>query len=61
MIDPIPEMAAIASKAGVPFHVDACLLEAPCELLRGLHRPVCAVRIVPRDGTDKNKLHHGTR
>ena len=25
MIDPIPEMAAIASKAGVPFHVDACL------------------------------------
>jgi sphinganine-1-phosphate aldolase len=25
MIDPIPEMAAIASAAGVPFHVDACL------------------------------------
>jgi len=25
MIDPIPEMAAIASRAGVPFHVDACL------------------------------------
>jgi glutamate/tyrosine decarboxylase-like PLP-dependent enzyme len=25
MIDPIPEMAAIASEAGVPFHVDACL------------------------------------
>ncbi len=25
MIDPIPEMAAIAAAAGVPFHVDACL------------------------------------
>jgi glutamate/tyrosine decarboxylase-like PLP-dependent enzyme len=25
MIDPIPEMAAIAQQAGVPFHVDACL------------------------------------
>jgi glutamate/tyrosine decarboxylase-like PLP-dependent enzyme len=25
MIDPIPEMAQIASDAGVPFHVDACL------------------------------------
>jgi glutamate/tyrosine decarboxylase-like PLP-dependent enzyme len=25
MIDPIPEMAAVASQAGVPFHVDACL------------------------------------
>jgi glutamate/tyrosine decarboxylase-like PLP-dependent enzyme len=25
MIDPIPEMAAIAASAGVPFHVDACL------------------------------------
>ncbi len=25
MIDPIPEMAKIASDAGVPFHVDACL------------------------------------
>jgi sphinganine-1-phosphate aldolase len=25
MIDPIPEMARIASDAGVPFHVDACL------------------------------------
>jgi glutamate/tyrosine decarboxylase-like PLP-dependent enzyme len=25
MIDPIAEMAAIASSAGVPFHVDACL------------------------------------
>jgi glutamate/tyrosine decarboxylase-like PLP-dependent enzyme len=25
MIDPIPEMARIASAAGVPFHVDACL------------------------------------
>jgi glutamate/tyrosine decarboxylase-like PLP-dependent enzyme len=25
MIDPIPAMAAIASNAGVPFHVDACL------------------------------------
>ena len=25
MIDPIPEMAAIASEAGMPFHVDACL------------------------------------
>jgi glutamate/tyrosine decarboxylase-like PLP-dependent enzyme len=25
MIDPIAEMAAIASQAGVPFHVDACL------------------------------------
>jgi len=25
MIDPIPEMAAIVSAAGVPFHVDACL------------------------------------
>ncbi len=25
MIDPIPEMAAIAAEAGVPFHVDACL------------------------------------
>ncbi len=25
MIDPIPEMAAAASAAGVPFHVDACL------------------------------------
>jgi glutamate/tyrosine decarboxylase-like PLP-dependent enzyme len=25
MIDPIPEMAAIASARGVPFHVDACL------------------------------------
>ncbi len=25
MIDPIPEMARIASEAGVPFHVDACL------------------------------------
>jgi glutamate/tyrosine decarboxylase-like PLP-dependent enzyme len=25
MVDPIPEMARIASDAGVPFHVDACL------------------------------------
>jgi glutamate/tyrosine decarboxylase-like PLP-dependent enzyme len=25
MIDPIPEMAAIAAGRGVPFHVDACL------------------------------------
>ena len=25
MVDPIPEMAAIAAAAGVPFHVDACL------------------------------------
>jgi glutamate/tyrosine decarboxylase-like PLP-dependent enzyme len=25
MIDPIPEMARIASDAGVPFHVDACM------------------------------------
>jgi glutamate/tyrosine decarboxylase-like PLP-dependent enzyme len=25
MVDPIPEMAAIASARGVPFHVDACL------------------------------------
>ena len=25
MVDPIPEMAQIASDAGVPFHVDACL------------------------------------
>ena len=25
MIDPIPEMAAIASSRGIPFHVDACL------------------------------------
>ena len=25
MIDPIPEMAAIAAERGVPFHVDACL------------------------------------
>lgn len=25
MIDPIPEMAAIAADAGVPFHVDACV------------------------------------
>ena len=25
MVDPIPEMAAVASAAGVPFHVDACL------------------------------------
>jgi glutamate/tyrosine decarboxylase-like PLP-dependent enzyme len=25
MIDPIPEMAAIALAAGIPFHVDACL------------------------------------
>ena len=25
MIDPIPEMAAIAMEAGIPFHVDACL------------------------------------
>jgi glutamate/tyrosine decarboxylase-like PLP-dependent enzyme len=25
MVDPIPEMAAIASAAGVPFHTDACL------------------------------------
>jgi sphinganine-1-phosphate aldolase len=25
MIDPIPQMAAIASAAGIPFHVDACL------------------------------------
>jgi len=25
MVDPIPEMAAIASGAGIPFHVDACL------------------------------------
>ncbi|MEX2247619.1 MAG: aspartate aminotransferase family protein [Dehalococcoidia bacterium] len=25
MIDPIPEMARIASDAGVPFHTDACL------------------------------------
>ena len=25
MVDPIPEMAEIASAAGVPFHVDACL------------------------------------
>ena len=25
MIDPIPEMAAVASARGVPFHVDACL------------------------------------
>lgn len=25
MIDPIPEMAAVASERGIPFHVDACL------------------------------------
>ncbi len=25
MIDPIPEMAAVAADAGIPFHVDACL------------------------------------
>lgn len=25
MIDPIPEMAAIAAEHGIPFHVDACL------------------------------------
>lgn len=25
MIDPIPEMAALAAERGVPFHVDACL------------------------------------
>jgi glutamate/tyrosine decarboxylase-like PLP-dependent enzyme len=25
MIDPIPEMAAVAAARGVPFHVDACL------------------------------------
>ena len=25
MVDPIPEMARIASDAGIPFHVDACL------------------------------------
>jgi sphinganine-1-phosphate aldolase len=25
MVDPIPEMAAMAAEAGVPFHVDACL------------------------------------
>ena len=25
MVDPIPEMAAIAAERGVPFHVDACL------------------------------------
>ena len=25
MVDPIPEMAAIAAAVGVPFHVDACL------------------------------------
>jgi glutamate/tyrosine decarboxylase-like PLP-dependent enzyme len=25
MIDPIPELARVASDAGVPFHVDACL------------------------------------
>jgi glutamate/tyrosine decarboxylase-like PLP-dependent enzyme len=25
MIDPIPEMAAIATEHGIPFHVDACL------------------------------------
>lgn len=25
MIDPIPEMAALASERGIPFHVDACL------------------------------------
>jgi glutamate/tyrosine decarboxylase-like PLP-dependent enzyme len=25
MVDPIPELAAIAARAGVPFHVDACL------------------------------------
>ncbi len=25
MIDPIPEMAAMAAERGVPFHVDACL------------------------------------
>lgn len=25
MVDPIPEMAEIASRNGVPFHVDACL------------------------------------
>ncbi|HXF50335.1 MAG TPA: aminotransferase class V-fold PLP-dependent enzyme [Dehalococcoidia bacterium] len=25
MIDPIPEMAALAAERGIPFHVDACL------------------------------------
>jgi len=40
MIDPIPEMAAIASARGVPFHVDACLGGFMLPFVERLGRPV---------------------
>jgi glutamate/tyrosine decarboxylase-like PLP-dependent enzyme len=40
MIDPVPEMAAIASQAGVPFHVDACLGGFMLPFVERLSRPV---------------------
>jgi sphinganine-1-phosphate aldolase len=40
MVDPIPEMAAIAAERGIPFHVDACLGGLMLPFLERLGEPV---------------------
>jgi sphinganine-1-phosphate aldolase len=42
MIDPIPEMAALAAERGIPFHVDACLGGLLLPFLERLGYPVPA-------------------